>query len=95
MTTAPYKPDKEMILTPLRWPCWPMLPLVQRGTGSRSNLGFITPDYPNIVIKATIFSVNPTAIVRTQLENDGEVPGIETIVYSDVDAMLDDNWRVD
>jgi hypothetical protein len=94
MTRASHATHKEMINTPTRWPAWPLLPLVQRKNG-HTDYGIITPDYPNVVIKALVFFVNSTEVVLTQLDNDGEVPGMEIIRYQDVDAMLDDSWEVD
>ena len=94
MTTASHATHKEMINSPQRWSAWPLLPLVQRKDG-QTDYGLITPDYPNVVIKSLLFLVNPANIVLTQLENDGAVPGMKTIHYVDVDAMLNDGWEVD
>jgi hypothetical protein len=91
--------DKEMIESPGRWPMWPMLPLKKVGSQyaelpMKERTGLITPDFPNIVIHEIIFRVNVNLVIH-QLQHDGDVEGIKTTKYQDIDAMLDDGWTVD
>ena len=94
---AAVRNDLEMIQDPLRWPCWPVLPM-KRARDGRHELGLVTADYPHVLIRVGLFEADPTKLVLHQLSNDGKVlrEGKDiTTAYTDVQALLDDGWIVD
>ena len=77
--------DKEMILSPDRWPVWPKLPLKRYGYEQDHGFvfnGSLNDDDPEPkVYLATIFhSIDKSTLF---------------IEYTDIDALLDDGWTVD
>jgi len=89
--------DKQKIAAVEDWPMWPVLPVKKPATepGTFPDLGVVTADYPETVIHVNLFGVDRAKLVLVQLENDGEVPGVKTTRYADVDTMLADGWAVD
>jgi hypothetical protein len=77
--------DKEMILSPDRWPTWPKLPLKRHGYEQNHGFAFngsLKDDNtrPRVYL-ATIFHAIDDATLY--------------IEYTDIDALLDDGWTVD
>lgn len=78
--------DKEMILSPSRWPCWPLLPLKRRTRDANDpECGFIcaTNQASKRVFLGNIFTAK------------GDMKSTKFLDYSDVDALLADGWQVD
>lgn len=48
------KTDAEMIETIDAWPCWPNLPLKRRTDDGGIEIGAITADYPNVVLRRMV-----------------------------------------
>lgn len=75
--------DREMMLTPLRWPRWPWLPVKQpQADGSWPNIGSIYADDTEEGKPVTV-------------RFDPKLNPNEPKTYPDVDALLDDGWVVD
>ncbi len=76
--------DKAMIENPQLWPCWPVLPVVNRGAYDPEhplgNDGLIMSGRPTVVVLSNMF-------MRRVVE-----PCIE---YESVDALLAAGWTVD
>lgn len=96
--------NAQFIAVPTQWPYWPCLPVKHRSrdTCLIDNNGWVTADYPSIVLKT-----KPTARgVLIQLEIEQTPTAVHESVqllytdnviarYDTVDAMLDDGWEVD
>jgi hypothetical protein len=87
--------SKEFMLDPNQWPNWPVLP-VKRYDGTKPS-GF--PECAVMVacegLLTTVFMANMYGLVGESVGamiRDLEVKRVE---YADIDALLDDGWRVD
>ena len=82
--------DKEMILNPERWPCWPVLPLKHRTKDffEEDALGFLVDD----LVNNKPFQVYLESIYL--IPKDGNLAGLKHTTYADLDKLVED-WRVD
>lgn len=84
--------DKYMVLTPDLWPCWPVLP-VKRYVDEVLEVGIIVDRIDERDVSRTLYRIALPQLtsgpLAPQLEN------VPSIVYVDVDALLDDGWVVD
>jgi len=84
------KTDKDMILSPVSWPRWPVLPLKRGDVFSNGGTGFlIASREPWSAVYLTNMYELKAGPIRPQLEN------VEKITYSSIDALIDDGWVVD
>lgn len=80
--------DLTMIRNPLRWPCWPWLPLKRRNNSLEDkNLGILCADGKSL----TVYHVYLFDLPKTKEEFES-VPKSE---YATHEAMLQDGWIVD
>lgn len=76
--------ERDMMLSPLRWPLWPWLPIKQEPK-SRGML-------PKI---ARIYADDTNEGKPITVRFDPKLNPEENKIYRDVDALLDDGWVVD
>lgn len=77
--------DREFILDPLKWPCWPLLPVKRRNNKLEDyNLGTMVADGS--------FTVYHEYLDNMKLNNYKNGTRSE---YKTVDELLADGWRVD
>lgn len=85
-----YKDDKEMILRPALWPCWPMLPIKRESRDPKTN-------WPEVAILIDAEGVKTTVVLSNMyaLSEERAFEKAEKIVYNSVDDLLADGWEVD
>ncbi len=81
--------ELQMMKNPSRWPRWPFLPLKRRNRDTPG--GF--PELGRLLSTSTTDdTVEPVVYLGTLFET---MQGARTIKYTDLEAIVDDDWRVD
>lgn len=80
--------DREMMLSPVKWPRWPMLP-VKRPAVHGIDCAFLLATKDNYVANETF------TLYHGYIYGQPDIKTLKTTVYSSIDELLADKWVVD
>lgn len=75
--------DKAMMSNPDLWPNWPYLPIKRPHAAEGMQCAMLFATLPPVVILSNLFDTSE------------DKKNAERVEYSDIDAVLNDNWVVD